>query len=78
MRRRVQAARAVDDAALLGLLTDTFDTEQLQIPAWTAPLQSVLRAYWRVFRGLIGTGAPADGRPASGVGTGTHGQKAGL
>ncbi|HQZ84383.1 MAG TPA: glycosyltransferase family 2 protein [Actinomycetota bacterium] len=60
LRRRVQAERLVDDAALLGLLTDTFDTDQLTIPAWTAPLQSLLRLYWQLFRGLLGAGGAAS------------------
>lgn len=77
LRRRVQAERKVADAALLGLLTDTFDTDQLPIPAWTAPLQSLLRLYWRLFRGLLGADATAPGgRTANRLSADVHSQEA--
>lgn len=47
-RRWIQRSRRLPDASLLGLISDTFDTEQLSIPRWTAPLQAILRGYWRV------------------------------
>jgi GT2 family glycosyltransferase len=53
LRRRVQASRKVRDADLLEMLTDTFDTTQLPIPAWASPLQGGLRLYWKLVRPAI-------------------------
>lgn len=49
-RRLLQRTRTVPDKDLVHLLTDTFDTSQAPLPAAAAPLQSVLRAWWRLVR----------------------------
>ncbi len=52
-RRLVQESRTVQDAALLPLLTDTFDPAQTPLPPAARPLESVLRGYWRLARRSI-------------------------
>lgn len=52
-RALVQSTRTVGDAALLPLLTDTFDPAQTPLPSAATPLESVLRGYWRLARTMI-------------------------
>lgn len=52
-RRLVQSTRSVEDASLVRLLTDTFDPAQTPLPPAAAPLESLLRTYWRAVRRLI-------------------------
>lgn len=49
-RRLVQAGRQVPDRDLVHLMTDTFDSSQFPLPRAAAPLQAVLRAWWRLVR----------------------------
>ena len=58
-RRLVQSSRSVPDADLLRLITDTFDPAQTPLPAAAAPLESVLRAYWRTARRALSRKASA-------------------
>lgn len=60
-RAFVQASRRVPDADLLDLLTDTFDPAQTPLPPAAAPLERLLRSYWRaVSRALRAKAAPHD------------------
>ncbi|PFG32532.1 GT2 family glycosyltransferase [Sanguibacter antarcticus] len=52
-RRLVQSTRTVPDARLVSMLTDTFDPAQTPLPPAAAPLESVLRAYWRLARRFL-------------------------
>lgn len=58
-RALLQSTRTVPDADLVHLLTDTFDPAQTPLPAAAAPLEGVLRAYWRAARRLIVRGRTA-------------------
>lgn len=49
-RRLVQSTRTVPDRDLAHLMTDTFDSAQMPLPAAAAPVQGVLRLWWRVAR----------------------------
>ncbi|GAA1629254.1 glycosyltransferase family 2 protein [Georgenia ruanii] len=52
-RRLVQGTRTVSDQHLTRLLTDRFDPAQMALPAAAQPLESLLRAYWRLVRPLV-------------------------
>lgn len=54
-RRRafVQRTRRLGDRELAGLMTDTFDSEQMPLPPAAEPLQSLLRTWWAVWRKLV-------------------------
>ena len=53
-RAFVQATRTIPDASLTRLITDRFDPAQTPLPRAAAPLESVLRIYWRgVVRSLL-------------------------
>ncbi|HEY0216255.1 MAG TPA: glycosyltransferase family 2 protein [Cellulomonas sp.] len=52
-RRRVQATRTVPDRDLVHLMTDTFDSAQMPLPAAAAPVQGLLRLWWRAARRLL-------------------------
>lgn len=52
-RRAVQAARRVDDSALIPLWTDRFDPAALPLPRWASPVQAVLAGWWRVVRRAV-------------------------
>ena len=52
-RRLVQSTRTVRDSDLLWLLTDTFDPAQTPLPPAAAPLESILRGYWRLVRRAV-------------------------
>lgn len=47
-RRTVQARRLRRDRELAHLITDRFDPVQLPMPGAAAPLEGLLRAYWRI------------------------------
>lgn len=47
-RRLVQGSRTTPDRDLVHLVTDTFDTQQVPLPAAAAPLQVLLRGWWRL------------------------------
>ena len=49
-RALVQGARTVPDGRLAHLITDTFDPAQTPLPPAAAPLEGLLRAYWRAAR----------------------------
>lgn len=49
-RRLVQTGRRVPDRAIVHLMTDTFDTAQMPLPAAAAPVQGLLRLWWRLVR----------------------------
>lgn len=49
-RRLVQSARTVPDRDLVHLMTDTFDSAQMPLPRAAAPVESLLRIWWRVVR----------------------------
>ncbi len=49
-RRLVQSGRRVPDRELTWLMTDRFDSAQLPLPAAAAPLEGLLRAWWRLAR----------------------------
>lgn len=52
-RRLVQSTRTVPDSRLTPLITDTFDPAQTPLPPAAAPLESILRSYWRLARRSI-------------------------
>ncbi|UCN15904.1 glycosyltransferase [Cellulomonas iranensis] len=52
-RRTVQRSRTVPDRDLAHLMTDTFDSAQFPLPAAAAPLQGVLRLWWRLVRRVL-------------------------
>lgn len=52
-RRVVQSSRTVPDADLTWLITDTFDPAQTPLPPAAAPLEYVLRGYWRLVRRFV-------------------------
>lgn len=56
-RALVQSTRTVRDAALVELLTDTFDPAQTPLPPAATPLESVLRGYWRLARTILRNGS---------------------
>lgn len=58
-RQLVQSTRSVPDADLMHLITDTFDPAQTPLPPAAAPLESVLRAYWRTARRALSRKASA-------------------
>ncbi|QAY68898.1 glycosyltransferase family 2 protein [Xylanimonas protaetiae] len=47
-RTLVQRTRTVPDAALVRLFTATFDPAQTPLPSAAAPLEGLLRGYWRL------------------------------
>lgn len=49
-RRLVQSGRTVPDRDLTHLLTDVFDSQQIPLPTAAAPIQGLLRVWWRVVR----------------------------
>lgn len=44
----VQSTRTVRDSDLFPLVTDTFDPAQTPLPPAAAPLETILRSYWRL------------------------------
>jgi GT2 family glycosyltransferase len=52
-RRAVQAARAVDDHALVEHFAEHLDPGNAPPPAWARPFDRVLRAYWLAARHLV-------------------------
>ncbi|MBX9246436.1 glycosyltransferase family 2 protein [Actinotalea ferrariae] len=52
-RALVQAGRTVPDRDLAALLTDRFEPAQTPLPRSAAPLEGLLRAYWRLARRLL-------------------------
>lgn len=52
-RRLVQASRTVPDRDLAHLMTDTFDSAQMPLPAAAAPVQGLLRLWWRSARRVL-------------------------
>lgn len=49
-RRLVQSTRTVPDRDLVQLMTDRFDSAQMPLPAAAAPVEALLRLWWRVVR----------------------------
>jgi GT2 family glycosyltransferase len=52
-RRLVQSTRTVRDRDLVHLVTDRFEPAQTPLPPSAAPLETVLRLYWRMVRRLV-------------------------
>ncbi len=52
-RRLLQAERTVADRAWMGILTDRLDPVAIELPAVTGPLNTIMRAYWRLVRPLV-------------------------
>lgn len=49
-RRLVQSSRKVPDRLLVHLITDRFDSNQMPLPPAAAPLEGLLRLWWRMAR----------------------------
>jgi len=52
-RRLLQAERTVADRAWMGILTDRLDPVAIELPVVTGPLNTIMRAYWRLVRPLV-------------------------
>jgi len=52
-RRLLQAERTVPNRVWMGILTDRLDPVAIELPAVTGPLNTIMRAYWRLVRPLV-------------------------